>query len=314
MLITTLPVLAAAITMLLFDRHFNSSFFNVTGGGDPILFQHLFWFFGHPEVYVLILPGFGMLSHVVAFNCGLEKPFGYYGMAWSIITIGILGFMVWAHHMFSVGMDTDSKGYFSAATVVIGLPTGVKVFGWIAHFNMSALELPFEVAWGYFFIWLFTMGGLTGIVLSSASVDLLLHDTYYVVAHFHYVLSMGAVASIVMGWYHWARVFTGTSYSEFLAWSFLLVFFIRVNLTFFPMHLLRLERMPRRYCSYATRMLSYNRIISLRALISISSLFIALKSLNPAMHNSWIFTQETFRADPSLFYGQQSKAHSHMES
>merc|ERR1719245_855734 len=164
MLITTLPVLAAAITMLLFDRHFNSSFFNVTGGGDPILFQHLFWFFGHPEVYVLILPGFGMLSHVVAFNCGLEKPFGYYGMAWSIITIGILGFMVWAHHMFSVGMDTDSKGYFSAATVVIGLPTGVKVFGWIAHFNMSALELTFEVAWGYFFIWLFTFGPLFSLV------------------------------------------------------------------------------------------------------------------------------------------------------
>jgi len=314
MLLTTLPVLAAGITMILFDRHFNTAFFNVAGGGDPILFQHLFWFFGHPEVYVLVLPGFRMVSHVVVYYTGLEKPFRYYRMVWSILSIRFLRYIVWAHHMFSIGMDTDSKAYFMAATIVIGVPTGVKIFGWLGHLSSNTFEFTISMAWVYFFIWLFTVGGVTGIVLSAASVDLLLHDTYYVLAHFHYVLSMGAVTTIVMRWYHWARVFTGTSYSEFLAWSFLLVFFIRVNLTFFPMHLLRLEGMPRRYCSYATGMLSYNRIISLRALISISSLFIALKSLNPAMHNSWIFTQETFRSDPSMFYGQQSKAHSHMET
>merc|ERR1712048_298469 len=281
LLVLSLPVLAAAITILLFDRNLNCAFFDPARGRDPVLFQHLFWFFGHPEVYVLILPGFGMLSHVVAFNCGLEKPFGYYGMAWSIITIGILGFMVWAHHMFSVGMDTDSKGYFSAATVVIGLPTGVKVFGWIAHFNMSALELTFEVVWGYFFIWLFTMGGLTGIVLSSASVDLLLHDTYYVVAHFHYVLSMGAVASLVMGVYFWAPVFSGVSPASLYAWWFLSLFFVGVNVTFMPMHTLGMKGFPRRYSSYSYGMTNTVRMCSLGAVTSIFATFLGLFVLNP---------------------------------
>merc|ERR1712174_23679 len=172
MLLTTLPVLAAAITMLLFDRHFNTAFFNITGGGDPILFQHLFWFFGHPEVYVLILPGFRMLSHVIAFSARLEKPFGYYGMFWSVFCIRFIGFLVWAHHMFSVGMDTDSKAYFSAATVVIGVPTRVKVFRWCAHLNSASIELTSEVVWAVLFIWLFTLRGVTGVVLSSASIDL----------------------------------------------------------------------------------------------------------------------------------------------
>merc|ERR1711980_60760 len=203
MLLTTLPVLAARITMILFDRHFNTSFFNVVRRGDPILFQHLFWFFRHPEVYVLILPGFRMLSQVMVWHAGMEMYFGYYRMVWSILSIGFLRFIVWAHHMFSIRMDTDSKCYFAAATIVIGIPTRVKIFSWIRHFCTGSVELTVEVMWGYLFIWLFTIGGLTGMVLSSASVDLLLLDTYYVVAHFHYVLSMGAVASLIMRVYFW---------------------------------------------------------------------------------------------------------------
>merc|ERR1719308_510743 len=224
MLLTTLPVLAAGITMILFDRHFNTSFFNVAGGRDPILFQHLFWFFRHSEVYVLILPGFRMLSQVMVWHAGMEIYFGYYGMVWSILSIGFLGFIVWAHHMFSIGMDTDSKCYFAAATIVIGIPTGVKIFSWIGHFCTGAVELTVTVIWGVLFIWLFTVGRVTGLVLSAASIDLLLHDTYYVVRHFHYVLSMGAVFS----------------------WVFLVGFFIGVNITFLPMHTLGLDGMPRR--------------------------------------------------------------------
>merc|ERR1711990_97897 len=219
MLLTTLPVLAAGITMILFDRHFNTSFFNVARRGDPILFQHLFWFFGHPEVYVLILPGFRMLSQVMVWHAGMEMYFGYYRMVWSILSIGI--------------------------------PTGVKIFSWIGHFCTGAVELTVTVIWGVLFIWLFTVGRVTGLVLSAASIDLLLHDTYYVVRHFHYVLSMGAVFSLIMGWYFWVYVFTGLRVSEFFSWVFLVGFFIGVNITFLPMHTLGLDRMPRRYITYA---------------------------------------------------------------
>merc|ERR1719270_1796789 len=215
--------------MILFDRHFNTSFFNVARGRDPILFQHLFWFFGHPEVYVLILPGFRMLSQVMVWHARMEMYFRYYRMVWSILSIGFLGFIVWAHHMFSIGMDTDSKCYFAAATIVIGIPTGVKIFSWIGHFCTGAVELTVTVIWRVLFIWLFTVRGVTGLVLSAASIDLLLHDTYYVVRHFHYVLSMGAVFSLIMGWYFWVYVFTGLRVSEFFSWVFLVGFFIGVN-------------------------------------------------------------------------------------
>merc|ERR1712157_117231 len=284
MLLTTLPVLAAAITMILFDRHFNSAFFNVTRGGDPILFQHLFWFFRHPEVYVLILPRFGMLSHVLAHNSSMERPFGYYRMVWSILAIGFLRLIVWAHHMFSVGMDTDSKAYFSAATVVIRVPTGVKVFGWGAHLSSASIELTSEVVWAVLFIWLFTLRGVTGVVLSSASIDLLMHDTYYVVAHFHYVLSMGAVASLIMGTYYFFPIFTGVSLPRYYAYVFFVSFFVAVNLTFLPMHTLGMRGFPRRYCSYTYRMTNITRLISLGALLSLRSLFVGLSSMSPSFN------------------------------
>jgi len=314
MLLTTLPVLAAAITMILFDRHFNSAFFNVTRGGDPILFQHLFWFFRHPEVYVLILPRFGMLSHVLAHNSSMERPFGYYRMVWSILAIGFLRFIVWAHHMFSVGMDTDSKAYFSAATVVIGIPTGVKVFAWLAHFNMTSLELTVEVMWGYLFIWLFTIGRLTGIVLSSASVDLLLHDTYYVVAHFHYVLSMGAVASLIMRVYFWFPVFVRLSLPRYYAYVFFIAFFVAVNLTFLPMHTLGMRRFPRRYCSYTYGMTNITRLISLGALLSLRSLFIGLNSMRPSFNSLMVRTKWVMPGDGSFFHGFQARSHTNLEA
>merc|ERR1712147_136237 len=204
----------------------NTSFFNVARGRDPILFQHLFWFFGHPEVYVLILPGFGMLSQVMVWHAGMEMYFGYYRMVWSILSIGFLRFIVWAHHMFSIRMDTDSKCYFAAATIVIRIPTRVKIFSWIGHFCTGAVELTVTVIWRVLFIWLFTVGGVTGLVLSAASIDLLLHDTYYVVGHFHYVLSMRAVFSLIMGWYFWVYVFTGLGVSEFFSWVFLVGFLL----------------------------------------------------------------------------------------
>merc|ERR1712213_32187 len=279
-------------TMILFDRRFNTSFFNVARRGDPILFQHLFWFFRHPEVYVLILPGFGMLSQVMVWHARMEMYFGYYGMVWSILSIRFLGFIVWAHHMFSIRMDTDSKCYFAAATIVIGIPTRVKIFSWIRHFCTGSVELTVTIIWGMLFIWLFTLGRVTGLVLSAASIDLLLHDTYYVVGHFHYVLSMRAVFS----------------------WVFLTGFFISVNVTFLPMHTLGLDGMPRRYITYARFMSNYNRFCSFRALSSIVFLFIGLAALNPSMSSHFAFSMLALNTDPSFMFGFPSKAHIHMEA